>query len=174
MMGELLRAQGKRSEAKRYYVRSLAMRERLSGPNHASLASPLSNLGEIACAEKRFGDAREKCGRALALAEKAGDKKDPDLAYYLTCLGRAELGLGNPARALEHLERALALRTGSHPPPLELAATRLNLARALFSTGGDRARALDLVKQARDAHRNAPFVPKPLRAELAAWDRAHP
>ncbi len=171
-MGELLREFGSYAEAKRYYERSLAMWQTLSDASPDSIASPLSNLGEIACAEKRFVEAREKCSRGLALVEKVRGKDAPDLAYFLTCIGRAELGLGNAKVALQHLERALALRQNAHHPPLELASTRLNLARALLATGGDRTRAQSLAAEARQAHENAAFVPVQLRAELAAWDRA--
>jgi hypothetical protein len=81
---------------------------------------------------------------------------------------------GDAQAAIAPLERALRLREAQPAAPLELAETRLWLARALWAVGGDRARAREVARAAAEscqgeARNDADHV----CVDVAAWIAAH-
>jgi hypothetical protein len=78
-----------------------------------------------------------------------------------------QLGRRTPASAIAPLTRALELRQADPGDGLELAEVRFALAQALVST--DRARALVLATQARDAWSKAGARHTAPLAEASAW-----
>ena len=167
-LGGLLMDTGDDAGAEQHLEAALRIYERALGADHGDLAIPLSNLGELATRRRDFARALALCTRARALDE-ATAPDDPKVAYDLVCIGEAELGRGRPAAALAPLERALHLREGSEGDVVELAQTRLALARALWRTG-DRSRALALAGAARDALVDAEgALARTRRAEIVTW-----
>ena len=67
-LGELYREMGRRDDAERVLLRSLAIEERVSGEDHPYVAEALLPLAEIAQEAGRRDEARERCERALAIA----------------------------------------------------------------------------------------------------------
>ncbi len=113
------------------------------GTIHVNLANSLWTLGE-------FGKAREHYAEAQTIWQATLPADHPLLAYALTGLGRCDLALKAPAAAIEALERALELRDDDNEDRLNIAETSLVLARALWVTGDDPTRALELILRARD------------------------
>jgi hypothetical protein len=79
----------------------------------------------------------------------------PDLSLALAKVARALLGLGRGKDARATAERALAALDPTKASALTLARTRFILARALWETAGDRARARELAVQARNSYAEA-------------------
>jgi serine/threonine-protein kinase len=138
-----------------YYQRALVMLEASFGAEHPAVGSVLGNLGENDVDRGEFDSALERCARALAIMEAVLGSDNADLAYSLTCIGRAHSGKGAARKARPPLERALALREASPGDALELATTRFALARALWSGGGNRGRAVELARKAQAAFAEA-------------------
>jgi tetratricopeptide (TPR) repeat protein len=126
--------------------RALAILRQLD-PEHPRVSTVLGTRAEALLELGRYEDARRDASSALALAEKRFGADSVRLVPVLRALGDSYLGLDEPARAREVLERASAL---SNPTlePADLANTSFALARALVATGGDRARAADLAQKA--------------------------
>ena len=147
-LGVLLDARGRPGEALAAHRRALAISEKALGPDHPRVAEALVNLGEHERLQGHHREAVAHYERALAIDEKSLGPDHPDLADELQGLGASLLALGAGPRAVGVLERALRLR-GKSPGPA-LAQSRASLARALWSTGRDRKRALALARQARE------------------------
>ena len=148
-LGVVLELHGRYDEALAAHRRALGIREKALGPEHPSVAESLDNLAQLERALGHHRDALAHFERALAIDEKKLGPDHPYLADELTGMGLSLLALGDGVRALTTLERALRLRQAA--PPTNLAQTRAALAKALWSTGRDRGRALALARDARDA-----------------------
>jgi tetratricopeptide (TPR) repeat protein len=165
-LGNLARNGGDFAAATGYYERALAIYEKALGPDHPRVSVALSNLGEVALLRERFDDALRVCTRARTIDEARLGPDHPDLAYDLTCLGEARLGLGDARGALPLLEHAVEIDRPA--PPDDRAHAAFALARALWATGGDRARARALATAA------APDAqPASRRAAIERWLAAH-
>jgi tetratricopeptide (TPR) repeat protein len=124
------------------------------GPDHPEVASALDILATILHADGLFAEALAEAERALAIKRKALGEEHVDLCYSLENIGLAHLGLGQPAKAIPVLERALALRERARLEPGESAEGRFALARALWDTGRNRARARTLAAAAREGYQS--------------------
>lgn len=144
---------GQYEDAARDYERALAARERHYGPDHAAVASTLASLADSLGRQGRYDEAKAKFDRAIAIYEKRGKGTSEKMASALSWLGDMHLRMNKPHDALAPLTRALAIREGNaaERDPFHLAETRFALGRALWATGGDRRRAVALVREARDA-----------------------
>jgi len=151
-IGNTLRLKGELGQAKTTLERVLALSEETAGKNHPEVATALTNLGELLDARGEFEEALARFERAQKIRDAAFVKNPahPHHAYSLTGIGRALIGLGRPRRALEPLKRALSIREAKEGKPGRLAETRFALAQALWETGRDRTRAIELARQARD------------------------
>ena len=130
------------------YQRALAVQTGLLGPNHHEIALQHANIGEVLFALGEPDASLASHTRALALLDAAGDPTHPDLAPPLKGQALVWLENGEAERALAGLERALAVADASRA--IELADIRFGLARALVAVHGtqERARALDLAREA--------------------------
>jgi len=142
------------------------------GASNPSFALILSNRGEYLVALGRYDEAIAAFRGALDRWEPQLGAEHSLLAHPLTGLGLAQLAAGRPAEALPPLVRALRLREAGEPDQNLVAETRFALARALWSTGTDRARARRLAEQARDY-----YLGEKTRAgkatEVSTWLLAH-
>ncbi len=98
----------------------------------------------------RADEARTRGQAALAALTAALGEEDPALVDAWLVIGRADLELDAPSRALDSLERALAVARERALPSDRTAAVEQALADALWSSGRDHPRALDLARDARD------------------------
>ncbi|HEX6204111.1 MAG TPA: serine/threonine-protein kinase, partial [Thermoanaerobaculia bacterium] len=169
-LGATLAALGRPDEARRHHQRSYDVRRRLFGEESYWTASALLNLALLDLAdETRQQEAVAGLERGLAIYRGTLGEEHPFLAYPLAGLGRAELQGGRPERAVPLLEDALARWEASGVVTRqELGADRFALARALWESGGDRGRSLELARSARQTLAELP-EPPPLLADLDAW-----
>jgi len=157
-------------EAREQLERAHRILERAYGADHPSVASVLNNLGNLLGDQGRPREALEHLERALTILEHALPGDHPTLAYPLTNMGLVYLDdLRDPGHAITHLERALALREAGTVAPAERAATRFALARALWTAGSDRERALTLANEARADYVAAGEPGRRYVTEIDAW-----
>jgi tetratricopeptide (TPR) repeat protein len=115
---------------------------------------------------KRLDAALAHALHALAIREHVYDAQHPELAEALVVVGRIRLARNEAAQALPLLERAIEILDKREAYPEWLVQGRFALARALWTTGGDRARARALAIAARE---NAGHE----RGEIDAWLAQH-
>jgi tetratricopeptide (TPR) repeat protein len=155
-LGVALHGVHRDDEALATHRRALAILEKALGPDNAEVGATHSYMGTVLMDTHHLDDAVAEFTQALAIEEKALGPDHPNLAYDLLGVADGELAAGKPADALAHYERALKLRETHDSPPIEVAEARFSLARALVTTHGDHARAIQLATQARDAYRADP------------------
>jgi tetratricopeptide (TPR) repeat protein len=151
--------------------RALAIFERAYGPRNRMMAMPLSNEGEILNALGRHAEALPVFQRAVEIMEAEMEPSSSWLAYPLTGQAQSLLATGRPADAVAPLERAVTIRDRSEIYPMPRGETRFALARALWESGGDRARARALAVSARAEYERADGAKKQI-ATIDAWLRA--
>jgi tetratricopeptide (TPR) repeat protein len=170
-LGTVLQSQGKYDEAQASFERALELWEAAYGKTHMMVAMASNNLGELHNHLADHARALPYCQRAVAIGDELLPADHPIQAYHLLCLGGALLGLQRPAEAIAPLERALAIRDkaggdgGAEP--------RFRLAKALWESDADRARAVVLARESRDAYAAAGEPSKEQLAEVTAWLGAH-
>src|SRR5262245_57989979 len=115
---------GKYAETEPIYLRSLAIREKVLGPEHADVAQSLNNLATLYRAQAQYAKAESFFQRALTIREKALGKDHPFVATTLNGLAWLYYERGQYAKAEPLYERALAIRE-KHPGAdhLDLATT---------------------------------------------------
>jgi tetratricopeptide (TPR) repeat protein len=119
-------AQGRFDEAEPLYSRSLAIEQKVRGPEHPNIAALLDNLATLHHAQNHFVQAECYYRRALAVREKIGNVRD--LAPTLYNLGVLYNDLRNAA-AEPLLKRSLTLREKAlGPDHLDVAASLEGLA----------------------------------------------
>lgn len=151
--------------------RALAIRTEVLGPAHRDTLGTLQTTALVAEEEKDFT-------RALAVQRDVLARLGPDVpadhptrGHTLAAIGRALVELGRLGDARAPLEQALAILDAAKIAGPASASARFALARALWETGGDRARAQKLVQRA--LADLGPGAAPERRAELDAWLAAH-
>jgi eukaryotic-like serine/threonine-protein kinase len=128
----------------------LAESERQYGQAHPDVALLADVLAEAQFLSGQFADALKGSERYLAMKAALGGADSPLTGETLLRSARAHLALGKALEAVPRAERALvALEKG----PLDRATrgeARLVLAQALVGSGGEKARALLLVQEAKE------------------------
>ena len=149
-LGLALADQRRHTEALPHLRRGLEVWTKTLPPGHADLGYAHLNLANSLWATGQAESAREHYALSLGVWEEAMGEDHPMLAFALTGLGRTMLETGQTEEALPYLERALELRTDEDEDDLNIAEASLLLARALYISGQDQVRAMNLVRQARD------------------------
>ena len=96
--------------AKQRYLRDLATRERVLGPEHPGVAHSLNDLAELYRAKGHYAEAEPLYQRALAIREKAFGPDDPDVATSLENYAGLLWKTGREDEAKEMKARASAIR----------------------------------------------------------------
>jgi eukaryotic-like serine/threonine-protein kinase len=166
VLGDALRALGRLQEALDMVDRAATI---LVGSSDL-LDLVLDARGEILLELGRYQEAELTDDRVLKDWETS-DAWNWRIAYPLTTLGNIRVATGDSTSAVSYFERALRIRKSMDSDPTLGAETRFGLARALWESGGDRARALSLARSAREAY--APSNRPRQLAEVDAWLAAH-
>jgi len=163
-MADIELEQGHAENALRDYQRALAAR----GSEHPEAAYMLDGVGSCYRVLGQRDQALATLQKALAHAEKGFSPTHELVARILADLAWLALDQRMPERAIAPLDRALAIVShGVHDDPLVLHDVQLLLAKALWRTHGDAARATELATHARD---NYAAVHRTTRAqEASAW-----
>ena len=131
-LAELYRVQGNYSEAEPLYQRSLAIREKVLGSEHPSVATSLNNLAALYRVQGNYSEAEPLYQRSLAIREKVLGSEHPDVATSLNNLAELYRVQGNYSEAEPLYQRSLAIREkvlGSEHPDV---ATSLNNLAGLY------------------------------------------
>jgi tetratricopeptide (TPR) repeat protein len=97
------------SQARPYFQRALAIREKALGPDHPDTATSLNNLGALLDSMGNLAEARPYYQRALAIREKALGPDHPDTALSYWWLGVLAEGEGQLAEARALYAKTLAV-----------------------------------------------------------------
>lgn len=133
--------------ALRYDRQALKIFEENFGPEHFYDSLALVNMGEVLMLQNKPAEALASYQRALDIQEKALGADNPNLGFALYGINRALVELGRAAEAIPAGERAVALFEKEAGNPLQLHTARFYLASALWDGGGDRGRAVRLVRE---------------------------
>ena len=140
--------QGQYTEIIPYAKRSLAILERLLGPEHPTIARGLNNLAELYQVEGNYAAAERLFQRALAIREKSVGPQHPDVAYSLNNLAKLYAIQGNYVAAETFHQRALGIfEQALGPTHLDVAGSLNNLA-GTYSAQGHYAAAKPLYERA--------------------------
>jgi tetratricopeptide (TPR) repeat protein len=163
---------GRLDEALVAVERAYAIRSKVAGREHESLGYLERTFAEIYLKQRQLDRARDYAQRAIPKLEAESGKDSPWLAEDLTVLSEIRLAQHQPTEAIALGERAVAIfvQAGGEAvarPGNEarwLSRGRFALARALWDSRRDRARALSLAQLARERAENT--------AEIDAWLRS--
>ncbi len=163
------------AEARKTIERALVLIEAARGPEHPAVATSSYSLGRLALAQAQAAQALSPCRRAIEIISKRFGPEHPLLGQYHSCLGRAQLALGSVKPARASLERARAMLTakGSMASPEVLAETDFALAKVLWVSAKDRARALTLAAGASDNYAAAGDHYRDEKEAIRRWLSRH-
>src|SRR5262249_33160296 len=114
------------------------IREKVYGPDDPRMCLTLAKLALVAAKRGRKDEAIAFAARAIAIGEHGYGPESPNLGQLHQTLAEVLMDFDEPARALPHLQRTLALRrpgvASSHPDQVPL----FELAQAHHALGHDR------------------------------------
>jgi len=123
-----------------------------------------------------LGREREACAafaHAVTVLEHANGPDHPDLASFLGDHADCLMEAGRAKEALAAAERAVKIGEQAGRDPILVAVARYSLGRALWDTGGDRHRAVELVAAAHTIYAAGPPAGRSATARMAAWLSTH-
>jgi len=168
-LGNIVLSEGDSAEAKALFERAIAIQSAVLSADHPALAMSILNVGVVHRLMGQPEQAFTQVSRAIAMWERTVDPQHPYLGLGYFNLGTIEVAREHPREAMAAYERTVAIYrhhegVQQYEPDAELA-----LAKLLVAHGGDRARALELARTAREGL----LVLGPSRAatlaELDAW-----
>jgi tetratricopeptide (TPR) repeat protein len=109
-LAALYEVQGQYAQAEPAYLRALAIREKVLGPDHLHVSVTLRGLARLYAATGQSARAEPLYERALAIHEKALGPDDPAVATDLVNLAALHAAAGRNAQAEPMYLRALAIR----------------------------------------------------------------
>ena len=110
-LGQVAKDRGRPAEAEPLIKRSLAIREKVLGPDHPDVARSLNNLADLYDGQD-VRKAEQLFERALAVRERAVGPDHPDTARSLNNLALFEADTGYPEKALPLALRLIASGRG--------------------------------------------------------------
>lgn len=155
-----------------YHQRALDLKQAILRPGHPSRGHSHNNLADALIELAQYQEAAQHYRQALDNWEAALGAQHPLLAYPLRGLGRIAIETGNPARAVDPLERAFDLVMARDNSEVYRAETAWLLARALEGRDASRAHELAVDALARFEKAGEPRAER--IAEVKAWLAAHP
>ncbi|MDD5036335.1 MAG: tetratricopeptide repeat protein [Methylococcaceae bacterium] len=135
---------GHYSQAEPLYRRSLAIFEKVLGPDHPYVAKSLNNLAELYRMQGRYAQAAPLFQRSLTIFEKALGPEHPDVATSLNNLAGLYQAQGQYAQAAPLFQRSLAIREKTLGPDHPDIAESLNNLAGLYKALGQYAQAAPL------------------------------
>lgn len=168
-LASALYALGRRDEALSHDLEALAITERTRGGEHELLIPLHSNLALSLMELGRPAEALGHYQQAVAIAERACGTECPAVVVPWTGVGDALVALGRASEAVPVLTRALALAHPGSIDPIDVAGIRFTLARALWDSHQDRARARTLAREALAVYVDSGAGLAEQRAEVERW-----
>lgn len=146
---------GDPASAEPLYRRSLALREKVLGPDHPLVAISLDNLAVLLAARGEYAAAETLFRRALAIVEKVSGPNDPHLAMVLNNIGGLLEAKGNYSDAEPYFQRALTIDERAFGPDHPRVAMVLNNLGRLMQDEGNYAKAESLYRRALEIEEEA-------------------
>ena len=140
-------------------------------PDGVQLAATLATRGDSLNALGRYAEAESTFERSLRIFNDQSNPMHPEVASACHGLGETRLGQGKPADAIPLLERALRICEPDRCNTTLVGDTKFALARALWATGGNQAKAHALATEALDAHHRGQRTDR--ERTVAAWLTTH-
>ncbi len=169
-LGDVLMELKRYDQAQKVLNQAYSNWEKAFGPNHPYVGYPLTNLGVVLLEQGKYPQAKKVFARALSVWEQGLGADNPLLTHPLTGLAQCLLPKDHQT-ALPLLERALLLKLAHPSDPAELAEIRFTLARAVWLSDSNHARALQLANQAAsDLTKSSSPKPK-LKKKIGDWLR---
>jgi len=151
-----LQAQKRLTEAETLFRQTLAIGEKIFGPEHPNVAASLSNLGSLLKDTKRLAEAETLLRRALQIDEQCYGAMHPSVARVLGNLADLLVDTNRLAEAEPLLRRALTIYEQSFGPMHpDVGKTLLALAGVLVATNR-LDEGLPLIKPALDIYKQNP------------------
>ena len=141
-LGRVFDAQGKYSEALKYYFRALDIYEETQGKQHPETATTLNNIGESLRSQGKYSEALKYYLRALEIYEETLGKQHPSTATTLDNMGQVFYSQGGYSEALEYYLRALEIKEETLGKQHPSTATTLNNMGLAYYNQGDKDKAL--------------------------------
>ena len=137
MLGRALNHEERYQEALDVLGQAMAIRERVYGPNHPTVASTVNELGGIALGQKKYDDAEMYFRRMIAIYRAAyGEQQHYTIGIATSNLGSVYLARNDYAHAEPLFREAIEiyLKTLS-PDHLNTGIARVKLGRTLLRQG---------------------------------------
>ncbi len=169
-LGMIAFERGRLDEAADLVARALAIYERKSGPEHSQLVHGLGNLAQLELLRGNLERAEALARRSLTLAVKHFGVDSDQTSVARLALASLAVERHQPG-ALAELDHVARIALKSPHEPSSLALYRFTRARALLDSGGDRAEASKLAREALAYH--AARGPALLTKKITAWLARH-
>jgi len=172
LLADVLNEEGRPAEALPVARRAVEIFSKNGDPESDLLGSAQNATGNALIALGRGTEAEASYSAELRIYQRLFAPSERPMAFPLQGLGEARVLEGAPGPAIEFLERALRIQVETGEPlAFNIAETRYWLARALWESGKDRRRAVQLAAKAKNdlsAHET------PLRERaVAQWLAEH-
>jgi tetratricopeptide (TPR) repeat protein len=167
-LASLLADMGRPAEALEHARRAVAIDE-VNDPDPADAGASWSNVADDLFLLGRYAEAAEAARKARDLMVRGEETPAAWIAAVNTTLGRSLFAQGKKTEAIAPLRQALAGFRAGGEESLALAHAQSALAAALWETGGDRAEALSLARQAREITARYPRARAHEVPTLDAW-----
>jgi hypothetical protein len=138
---------GRLDDSEAYLREGMAAVALLDPPNPTMRARLEVDLGLLALGRERPDEALRLCASAVAFFDEHRTRED-DVVTPLYCVGSSLQELGRDADSIAPLDRGLAIMKRISYPPGQMSGTQFHLARGLWRSAKDRARARALVDEA--------------------------
>lgn len=148
-LGRILTEEKQWDAAGETLERALAIWEKALGPDHPTVAEAHDNLAYYHSKRGQQEEALSSARRALEIRQKAAGEDDGRTAVSLGRVAEALLSLGRRKEALQAAEHAHDIAAGDPGTSTRLQQTEFVLARVLWETSRDKARARSLASKAR-------------------------
>ncbi len=166
-LANVLAADNQRDEAKQLFERALSIVT--AKEDDPLLPKLLADYGQLLIKDDPRR-AEDMLQRAVKIGD-ADDPKDSEIAYPLTALGELYLNTARVPTARPLLERALVLRAseGEDGDVEAFANTELLMAKVLWTTPKDHARAIELATAAKARLEKGALTKKKVYASVSEW-----
>jgi tetratricopeptide (TPR) repeat protein len=164
--GRLAEAEGYHRQAAEVFVATL-------GPAHPTTAIVESNLASVLVKEGKLDEAEAMLRQTLTTLETRLGVDHPNVAIPMGLLAQVLMDRGRAKEALPLLERVYALWQPGQAAPEDMAAVLFALGSALWESGEDRKRGIELVTRAHGHYRQLGDARPEKVEQTAAWLREH-
>jgi tetratricopeptide (TPR) repeat protein len=161
------------ARAEASFLRAVSVAEKGLGPEHPQTATALTNLAELYLLRGDHARARDVFARVLRAFEKSLGPNHPNVASAIVGEADCDKVLKRYDLAIAEYERGLHICEREVCTPDTVVVGPFGLAQALWDSGGDRKRAVQLAERARELYLLKLPQRKTEREEVETWLQKH-